>query len=88
MQHTALTVQAAMSGMGVAIAHAPLVQDYLKTKRLLAPFRSAMPVSGGYYLGYPADVPQGEPIQVFAEWLRSEFRAARRQIEKGFDCAG
>lgn len=88
MQHTAFTVQAAMSGMGIAIAHAPLVQDYLKAKRLVAPFRAAMPVDAGYYLTYPAESSQDEGVQRFAEWLRSEFRAARRQIEKRFDCAG
>ncbi|MCL4764981.1 MAG: LysR family transcriptional regulator [Hyphomicrobiaceae bacterium] len=73
LQHTALTTEAALHGMGVAIAHAPLIYDHLKTGRLITPFKSMLPIDQGYYLLYPSVTRDNNGVRLLADWLRSEF---------------
>ena len=49
-QNTGFTVQAALSGLGVAMAHGPLVVDELANGKLVTPFRLALPIDRSYYL--------------------------------------
>jgi LysR family glycine cleavage system transcriptional activator len=73
LQHTALTTEAAMHGMGVAMAHAPLIYDHLKARRLITPFKTMLPINQGYYLLAPSATRDNRGVRLLAEWLRSEF---------------
>lgn len=84
LQHTALTIDAALQGMGIAMAHAPLIYDHLKSKRLVTPFKTMLPIKSGYYLLYPAAERDNVGIRMFGEWLRTEFGRIRSYLDSQY----
>jgi LysR family glycine cleavage system transcriptional activator len=90
-QNTALTIDAALQGMGVAMAHAPLVCDHLQSKRLITPFARMLPINSGYYLVYPTAGREKPGVGILREWLRAEFGRAKyyfaRHYSAEFDAA-
>jgi LysR family glycine cleavage system transcriptional activator len=66
---TNLTIQAAMSGLGIALAWHSLVVDELRAGRLAQLFGSTFPTDQGYHLVMPpnrADLPK---VIAFKDWL-------------------
>ncbi|HYE39885.1 MAG TPA: LysR substrate-binding domain-containing protein [Ramlibacter sp.] len=76
-------VAAAVAGQGVVIGRLPLLSDLVRTKKLVAPFRSPAASRRGYFVTL---APRGEhnPSAVaFADWLRTEAeRAAPRGVSR------
>ena len=72
LEHTGLSVQAASSGLGWAIAHGPLVAADIISGRLVAPFR---PVANdfAYFLVYPRELRSSTPVRTFRSWFRTEI---------------
>ena len=67
-----LAIEAAISGLGVALARATLVNDDLVQGRLLRPLRHAMPTAFSYYLVHGESALAAPHLAAFVEWLRQE----------------
>ncbi|SLN11458.1 transcriptional regulator GcvA [Oceanibacterium hippocampi] len=62
-------IQAAIDGVGVAIARRRFVEDDLVAGRLVEPFDVNLPVEAGYYVVAPAETADREKIRRFRDWL-------------------
>jgi LysR family transcriptional regulator, glycine cleavage system transcriptional activator len=71
-----LAIEAAISGLGVALARATLVHDDLIEGRLLRPLRHALPAPFSYYLVHTPKA-AGSHLDAFVEWLRTEVAGWR-----------
>lgn len=70
-EHTYFLLEAAASGLGAAIGSYPLVEQDLKSGRLLAPF-GFVPSGSSYHLLSPRMVPSRARIAAFTTWLMAE----------------
>jgi DNA-binding transcriptional LysR family regulator len=70
-EHTYFLLEAAASGLGVAIGSYPLVEPDLKSGRLTAPF-GFLENGSSYHLLSPRMAPSRAKIAAFAEWLMAE----------------
>ena len=75
-QHTFLTLQAAASGQGVALATNVLIGDYLDAGRLARPFPHEVRGPYQYYVACPEAVADRPAIADFRTWLLTEAGAA------------
>ncbi|MEK9971419.1 MAG: LysR substrate-binding domain-containing protein [Ferrovibrio sp.] len=62
------TLEAAIRGHGFAVGALPLIDDDLKTGRLVAPLDGPIARSEGYHVLYPANRTKGSVMQ-FVDWL-------------------
>ena len=65
-------IGAAVAGQGVAIGRFPLLNELLRDKRLVAPFKGAAASQRGYFLALGARAAANPDAQDFARWLRAE----------------
>ncbi len=77
---TSLLLQAAVAGLGIAIADSALVADDLASGRLVKPFDIALPAEFGYFVVCPEAAFERPKIAAFREWLIAE---AERANESG-----
>jgi LysR family glycine cleavage system transcriptional activator len=70
-EHTYFLLEAAASGLGAAIGSYPLVEQDLKSGRLVAPF-GFVPSGSSYHLLSPRMAPSRARITTFAKWLVAE----------------
>ena len=76
-----LVIEAAVHGLGVALARASLVADHLAKGTLICPLRRVVPTAFAYYLvGLPEAASQDKIVR-FTEWLRGEAAAMAAEIE-------
>lgn len=69
---SALAVQAAENGQGVALARSWLVADALETKALRRIGTAGIPASAAYFLVLPRDAQVREEVRDFTAWLRNQ----------------
>ncbi len=74
--HYADAISAAVAGQGVAIGRLPLMNEYLKDKRLVTPFRGAAASQRGYYVELAPHAVGNADAQDFVRWLRTEADSA------------
>jgi LysR family transcriptional regulator, glycine cleavage system transcriptional activator len=74
-EHTYFLLEAAASGLGVAIGSYPLVQEDLASGRLIAPF-GFVESPNAYYLLHPKSTPNSQRIAAFAAWVMAEVQNA------------
>lgn len=74
--HTFLTLQAAASGHGVALATNVLIGDYLEAGRLARPFPHEVKGVYQYYVVCPEATAERPAIAAFRNWVLDEARAA------------
>lgn len=74
--HYADAVAAAVAGQGVAIGRFPLLNEYLKDKRLVTPFTGGAASQRGYYAEIAGHARDNVDAQDFVAWLRAEAAAA------------
>ncbi len=67
-----LSIQAAIGGVGVAIAVRALVEDELAEGRLVQPFGPSRLSSRPFYLVYPSHRARDRRLAAFAAWLETE----------------
>ncbi|TAL76286.1 MAG: LysR family transcriptional regulator [Burkholderiaceae bacterium] len=71
-ESSAMAIQAALDGVGVAVAQLPYVSDALAAGRLVAPF----PITGrryeGWYLAYRPIREGDSALSAFRDWLHGE----------------
>ncbi|GEQ97561.1 LysR family transcriptional regulator [Iodidimonas gelatinilytica] len=69
---TALAIEAAIAGRGVALAKRTLAESDLKQGRLVRPFRQSHPVDFAYYMVCPEQKKNLAKVSSFMAWLREE----------------
>ena len=72
--YPAFALQAALDGMGVAIARAPFVVDDLAARRLVRPFGLAVPKGKGWYLVHRPAQEGSVALKAFRAWLLDVVR--------------
>jgi LysR family transcriptional regulator, regulator of gene expression of beta-lactamase len=78
--HNAMAMQAALDGVGVAVAQPLYVTDALKAGRLVAPFPIIATKREAWYLEYRPVREQDPALLAFRKWLRDEAEQ-QRQVE-------
>jgi LysR family transcriptional regulator, glycine cleavage system transcriptional activator len=74
-EHIYFMLEAAASGLGVAIGPYPIVESDLKSGRLIAPF-GFVPSGRRYHVLRPKNAPNAGKANAFVSWLMAEARAA------------
>lgn len=69
-------IGAAVAGQGVAIGRFPLLNELLRDKRLVAPFKGMAASQRGYFVAMGSRAAGNPDAQDFAKWLRSEAQLA------------
>lgn len=72
-----LALSAALDGQGIAMGRATLVQDELRSGRLVQPFGPAVPAAAGYHLLAERD---DAALQALREWLQQQGQAAAEAV--------
>src|SRR3546814_20651932 len=72
-----MAMQAALDGVGVAIAQIPYVSDALAAGRLVAPFPIVAHTVGSWLLEYRAIRKEDTALLAFRAWLHREADMAR-----------
>ncbi len=87
--HTALAVQAALDGFGVALGDSNLVADDLAAGRLIKPFELSLnaPADFAYYIISPVETAELPMIKAFREWCLTEARATELSASGGTSVA-
>jgi DNA-binding transcriptional LysR family regulator len=76
-------IAAAVAGQGVAIGRLPLLNELLRDKRLVTPFRSAAASQRGYFVALGSLAASNPDAQDFAAWLRVEAQLAAAEADTG-----
>jgi LysR family glycine cleavage system transcriptional activator len=74
---TALLLQAAVGGQGVALARARLAAPDLKSGHLVRPFAASVPTGPAYWLVTPLRGTLSRAARTFCAWLKREARAEK-----------
>ena len=82
--HANQALRLAISGEGLVLARGLLAVDDLKSGVLVAPLKFSTPTGHGYYFVCPRSARERPAVRRFAEWLRNEFAAHKRDAEKFF----
>lgn len=72
----AMILQAAVSGLGVALVPSMLAQQELSSCQLIPLFDTRIKISHVYHFVYPQEKRDFYPVTAFREWLLSEVRTA------------
>jgi len=71
-----MVYQAALEGLGIAIAQPEFVQEDLASGRLVAPFPHEVRTGSRYYLTCPASRRHGGAVAAFLSWMGDEIQLA------------
>ena len=77
--YPAFALQAALDGLGVAMARGAFVADDLAAKRLVRPFALSVPHDGGWYLVHRPSVETDPSFIAFRDWV-TEVAAAENRV--------
>ena len=77
-ENSGLCYQAAVDGLGIAIAHVAFVREDLLRGRLIIPFHVPMRNAAGYYLVYPQQHLRREKVLAFRNFLLREAAETER----------
>jgi LysR family glycine cleavage system transcriptional activator len=83
-ENSALSYEAALQGIGVAMGVRVLVESYLRSGELVAPFDHVYTHNDGYYLIRPRNRPETPALRTFKTWLLEMARKA----EAHWDASG
>lgn len=67
-----MCIEAAVHGIGLAMASYPFVADDLEAGRLVAPFNLTVPQNRAWYLLYPDIATMRRKVVVFRDWILAE----------------
>ena len=85
ISHSALTLDAALAGEGIALARSPLALDDLEHDRLVQPFAISMVSSWGYYLECLPERADELKIRAFRDWALQEARRSEAASKNKYD---
>ena len=72
-----MALQAAIDGLGVALARSAFVEADIRAGRLVAPFDLSLPDKAGFYVVAPEETADAPKIKLFREWLVASVAAER-----------
>lgn len=81
-ESSSLAYQAAIEGVGVAMAQLPLVLDDLRANKLVMPFPVSVPDTEVYNLIWPDRTPRNRSFLPFKDWIIAEAQTTSREIEE------
>ena len=73
---SSVLLDAAVEGLGVALARSGLAEPDLREGRLVRPFPRAVRAEWGYFIVWRADSPKRAVIERFRDWMKAEFAEA------------
>jgi LysR family glycine cleavage system transcriptional activator len=73
-ENAALAYQAAIDELGVMIAQRALIEDDLRSGRLVAPIPLPVQTAGGYYLAYAPGRARTARLSAFEDWIVAQAR--------------
>lgn len=79
-QNSVLALEAAASGLGVAIIDRSLAADYLERGRVVIPFADTLPSTNGYYLVYPSRRENEPRLAALRDWILSCWRPTKNGV--------
>ena len=82
LQELALVYQAAIDGLGIAMAELPYVQNDIAAGRLVTPFSKVLRQREAYYLVYPPEKLREGSFSVFRRWILEQAEFSRMRIEE------
>ena len=74
-ENSAMSYQAALDEVGIALAQYAFVEEDLRPGRLVAPFKLTVPTHNAYFLVYPEHKTQSPFVKAFADWVMLEASA-------------
>ncbi|MBE2278216.1 MAG: LysR family transcriptional regulator [Rhodobacteraceae bacterium] len=77
-ESSSMAYEAAASGFGVAIAMRPLVEDDLRSGRLVAPFLHSCSDGNAFHVVYPQTARAHPAVSGFVDWLLEEAGKSHR----------
>jgi LysR family glycine cleavage system transcriptional activator len=77
-----MAIEAAVDGVGVALARTALAAQDLAAGRLVQPFGPALKAPFAYYIACPAPVANRPKIRAFREWLLAEAAEDTKKLAK------
>jgi DNA-binding transcriptional LysR family regulator len=80
LANAAVTYQAAINGLGVALAQIAYVEDDLASGRLVMPFESVMRTGEGYWLAFARRKAKHPSIELFRAWIREVTSEVDTQV--------
>ena len=69
-----LALDLARRGLGVAMAHHILVEEFLASGSLVRVFEGEVPAREGYYLQGPRHGQMNRAAEAFCAWLKQQFQ--------------
>jgi LysR family transcriptional regulator, glycine cleavage system transcriptional activator len=81
-ESSSLAYQAAIEGVGVAMAQLPLVLEDLRANKLIMPFPVSVPDSEVYNLIWPDRTPRNRSFLPFRDWIVAEAQTTSREIDE------
>jgi len=78
-----LGLQAAVDGLGVAMARTPYADDDLRAGRLVAPFAAQVSTGWGYYLIWPERKAKLDSLVRFVAWAKEQCNGTRSSAPVG-----
>lgn len=80
-ESSSLAYQAAIQGVGFAIAQLPLIIEELRSGLLVIPFPVSTPDNDVYNLIWPNRTPRNPKFVAFRDWMSQEARQTAREVE-------
>ena len=71
-ENSALSYQAALDEVGIALAQYAFVEEDLRLGRLVAPFKLTVPTQNSYFLVYSESKAPSPFVKAFADWVMFE----------------
>lgn len=85
---SSVLLDAAVDGLGVALARSGLAEQDLRDGRLVRPFPDAVSAAWGYFVVWRCDSPKRAVIERFRDWMQAEFAAGDAAREVAGEAAG
>jgi LysR family transcriptional regulator, glycine cleavage system transcriptional activator len=80
LNHASMLIDAAIDGQGIALARTMLAANDLVARRLVRPFRTALPLKNTYWIVCPKATRALPKIVAFRDWLLTEVAADRQRL--------
>src|SRR5262252_1722223 len=80
LNHASMLIDAAIDGQGIALARTMLAANDLIARRLVRPFRTALPLKNTYWMVCPKATRALPKITAFRDWLLTEVAADRQRL--------
>jgi LysR family transcriptional regulator, glycine cleavage system transcriptional activator len=82
LNRASMLIDAAIDGQGVALARTTLAASDLLSKRLVRPFKLALPLTKSYWIVCPKVTAALPKIITFRDWLLAEAAADMKRLKE------